>query len=63
MRLDKYLAERYFSSRTKAARALAEGNVLVNGKKAKASDDVKEGDAIRIRPSQVQFVSEGGYKL
>lgn len=63
MRLDKYLAERYFSSRTKAARALAEGNVLVNGKKAKASDDVKEGDDIRIRPRQVQFVSEGGYKL
>ena len=35
LRLDKYLSEGAFSSRTKAARAIERGLVLLNGKTAK----------------------------
>ena len=45
-RLDVYLAAHGFSSRTKAARALAEGRVFLNGKEGKAADEVKEGGAV-----------------
>ena len=48
MRLDKYVSERFFSSRTKAARAIAEGRVTLNGRVAKASDEVREGDDVRL---------------
>lgn len=63
MRLDKYLAEHGFSSRTKAARALAKGLVTRNGKVAKASDEVAEGDIVEVRTEETAFVSEGGQKL
>lgn len=63
MRLDKYLAGHGFSSRTKAARALERGRVLVNGKAGKASQEVTEADQIEILQEQVSFVSEGGFKL
>ena len=62
MRLDKYLSERSFSSRTKAARAIAEGRVTVNGKRAQASDEVGEGDDVRVL-EVFSYVSEGGKKL
>lgn len=63
MRLDKYLAEHGFASRTKAARAIAEGRVCINGKVAKASDEVTPSDAVIIQDTAVPFVSEGGAKL
>ena len=63
MRIDKYLAEHSFCSRTKAARALSKGLVILNGKVAKASDDVSDGDAVEVRAEEVGFVSEGGQKL
>ena len=63
MRLDQYLAGRGFTSRTKAARAVAEGKVLLNGKPAKASDSVDENDRVEIAEVERGFVSEGGYKL
>ena len=62
MRLDKYLSERFFSSRTKAARAVSEGRVTVNGKIGKPSDEVKEGDDIRVAEDH-PYVSLGGKKL
>lgn len=62
MRLDKYLSERFFSSRTKAARAVSEGRVTVNGKIGKPSDEVKEGDDIRVAEDH-PYVSLGGNKL
>ena len=63
MRLDKYLAEHGFSSRSKAVHALKRGLVTVNGKAAKASAEIREGDVVAVREESVSFVSEGGFKL
>ena len=62
MRLDKYLAEK-FGSRTKAADAVTNGLVLVNGKPVAPSYSVKATDEIRIIEPEEKFVSNGGYKL
>lgn len=62
MRLDKYLSER-FGSRNKAAKAIADGWVTVNGKTVGASHEYKEGDDICIVLPQERYVSDGGYKL
>ncbi|MCM1157404.1 MAG: RNA-binding S4 domain-containing protein [Bacteroidales bacterium] len=49
MRLDKYLkVSRLIKRRTIANEACDAGRVSVNGKTAKASTDVKEGDRIDI---------------
>ena len=49
MRLDKYLkVTRLIKRRTVANEACDAGRVLVNGKSAKASLNVKEGDVIEI---------------
>ena len=63
MRADKYLSLHGFSSRTKAARAIAEGRVTVNGKCVSAADEVQDGDLIQIKEKEASFVSEGGFKL
>ncbi len=50
MRLDKYLkVSRLIKRRTVANEACDAGRVLVNGKPAKASVPVKEGDQIEIQ--------------
>ncbi len=49
MRLDKFLkVSRLIKRRTVANEACDAGRVLVNGKSAKASLNVKEGDVIEI---------------
>ena len=49
MRLDKYLkVSRLIKRRTVANEACDMGRVLVNGKVARASYDVKEGDILEI---------------
>ena len=49
MRLDKYLkVSRIIKRRTVANDACDSGHISVNGKTAKASYDVKEGDIIEI---------------
>ena len=49
MRLDKYLkVSRLIKRRTVANEACDAGRVLVNGKVARASYDVKEGDILSI---------------
>ncbi len=49
MRLDKYLkASRLIKRRTVANEACDAGRVSINGKVAKASQDVKVGDTIEI---------------
>ncbi len=62
MRLDKFLSERY-ASRTKAAEAIEQGYVLVNGKKAKPSDEIDGTEEIVVSKRKEEFVSNGGYKL
>lgn len=62
MRLDKYLkVTRLIKRRTIANEACNAGRVLVNGKVARASYEVKEDDVIEIqlgqRPLKVQVVS------
>ncbi|MGN0501444.1 MAG: RNA-binding S4 domain-containing protein [Ruminococcus sp.] len=49
MRLDKYLkVSRLIKRRTVANEACDAGKVIVNGKEARASYDVKKGDIIEI---------------
>ena len=49
MRLDKYLKiVRLIKRRTVANEACDAGKIVVNGKVARASYDVKEGDVIEI---------------
>ena len=49
MRLDKYLkVSRIIKRRTVANEACDAGRVIVNGKSARASYDVKNGDVIEI---------------
>lgn len=50
MRLDKYLkVSRLIKRRTVANEACDAGRVTVNGKVAKASQEVKKGDVVEIR--------------
>ena len=62
MRIDLYLKDK-FGSRNKAANAVSDGLVLVNGKAVSASYEVKEGDDITLLSPKTSFVSAGGYKL
>lgn len=49
MRIDKYLkVSRLIKRRTVAAEACNGGRITINGKVAKASSEVKEGDEITI---------------
>ena len=66
MRLDKYLKiTRLIKRRTVANEACDGGRILVNGKVARASYAVKEGDTIEIqmgnRPLKVQVLSVSEY--
>jgi len=62
MRADKFLAKQY-GSRTRAAAAISKGLVLKNGKPIGADSDIDESDALEFLTSDMQFVSNGGYKL
>lgn len=62
MRLDKYLKiSRIIKRRTVANDACDAGRVVVNGKQARASYDVKIGDVIQVnlgnKPLEVEVVS------
>ena len=62
MRLDKYLkVSRIIKRRTVANEACDAGRVTINGKVAKASADVKEGDVLEIqfgtKPVRVKILS------
>ena len=66
MRIDLYLAEKGFcKSRSKAAEAIKEDRVLVNGKPVeKPSFLVEEGMEVTLLESEEEgFVSRAGYKL
>ena len=62
MRLDKYLkVSRIIKRRTVANEACDAGRVTVNGRPAKASAEVKEGDVLEIqfgtRPVKVEVLA------
>ena len=66
MRLDKYLKiTRLIKRRTVANEACDGGRILVNGKVARASSAVKEGDLIEIqmgnKPLKVKVLSVSEY--
>ena len=66
MRLDKYLkVTRLIKRRTFANEACDAGRILVNGKVARASYEVKENDLISIqmgtRPSKVRVLKVSEY--
>ena len=59
MRLDKYLkVSRLIKRRTVANEACDAGRVLVNGKPARASYDVKIGDTLEIQLGNRRMVAE-----
>lgn len=62
MRLDKFLAEKY-GSRTKAASAIKDGFVRVNGKIVPPSYEYSEKEELTFFERERTFVSNGGYKL
>ena len=62
MRADKYFAE-HFGSRTKAAEAIEQGLVLINGKPIKSKTEITETDEISFIQAEERYVSNGGYKL
>ncbi len=58
MRLDKFLkVSRIIKRRTIANEACAAGRVTVNGKVAKPSAEVKEGDVLSIRMGERLFTA------
>ena len=66
MRLDQYLkVTRLIKRRTVANEACDAGRIVVNGKVARASYDVKEGDVIEInlgqKPLKVKVVKVSEY--
>lgn len=66
MRLDKYLkVSRLIKRRTVANEACDAGRVLVNGRPARASYEVREGDLLTIemgaRPLKVRVLSVAEY--
>lgn len=65
MRADVYLTESGFcESRTKAARLISEGKVLLDGVRVlRASDNVSEGEHTVEITLQDKYVSRGGLKL
>lgn len=63
MRLDKYLVdEGYFESRNRANDAIKAGQVLVNGKKGKASAKVDENTVVEVEDTKF-YVSRAARKL
>ncbi len=62
MRLDVYLTPK-FGSRTKAARAIRCGQVLVNGKIVNPSYEPGGSDDFTFLEAEENYVSQGGFKL
>lgn len=55
--------QEHYGSRSKAAQAISDGLVLVNGKPSEASYSVKETDEISFLEAAESYVSAGGFKL
>jgi 23S rRNA pseudouridine2604 synthase len=53
-RLNKYISESGISSRREADRFIEQGNVFINGKRAKVGDQVKSGDMVRVNGQEIE---------
>lgn len=63
IRINKYVAQKGFSTRRGADELIAAGKVLLNGKKAKLGDQVHEGDSVTLADfSQKKYVYYAYYK-
>lgn len=50
-RLNKYISESGICSRREADRYIEQGNVFINGKRAKIGDKVSAGDRVKVNGS------------
>jgi ribosome-associated heat shock protein Hsp15 len=57
MRLDKWLwAARFFKTRSLAQKAIAAGQVKLNGERIKPAHEAKAGDDLAVRAGEVEFI-------
>ncbi|MCD6551783.1 S4 domain-containing protein [Thermotoga sp.] len=67
MRLDMFLKISVIKRRTVAQRLLKGQKVLVNGRPAKASYEVKDGDVVEVflptKKLKLRVVGNGGYEI
>lgn len=63
IRLNKYIGEKAFCSRREADKFIENGNVLLNGKKAKLGDLVKPGDKVVLNGKLLEQVEEKKFIL
>ncbi len=54
VRLNKYISESGICSRREADRYIEQGNVLINGKKAKIGDQVFRGDRVVVNGNEIE---------
>ena len=53
-RLNKYISESGICSRREADRYIEQGNVFINGKRAKIGDKVSPGDQVKVNGQQIE---------
>lgn len=53
-RLNKYISESGICSRREADRYIEQGNVFINGKRAKVGDQVKPGDRVKVNGQLIE---------
>ena len=54
VRLNKFISESGLCSRREADRYIADGKVLINGRKAQIGDQVKPGDLVKVNGNQLE---------
>jgi 23S rRNA pseudouridine2604 synthase len=54
IRLNKYISESGLCSRREADRFIEQGNVFINGRRAKIGDQVKPGDRVRVNGHELE---------
>lgn len=54
VRLNKYISESGICSRREADRYIEQGNVYINGKRAKIGDKVSPGDLVKVNGQQIE---------
>lgn len=65
-RLNKYISESGMCSRREADRFIEQGNVYINGKRAKIGDQVSPGDLVKVngrdvQPTEIESAEDGNF--